>query len=134
MTVRPFPNRAVPKGPPRKVRDGASEALAEVERATRALHRELSDELERMLERQPEVSVWITTALWMLEIAAKDLVAEPDRERLRVGIPLTLQHAMRVSAGLEIAATMGVLDADPSRCDARIGAILTKLERARQAA
>ena len=134
MTVRPFPNRAVPKGPARKVKDGAGEALAQVERATRALHHELEGELEKMLERQPEVSVWITTALWMLEMAAKDLVSEPDRERRRTGIPITMQHAMRVSAGLEIASTMGVLDLDPARCDMRVGVILSKLERARQAA
>lgn len=134
MTLRPFPNRAVPKGPPRKPKDGAGEALADVERATRALHRELEGELEKMLDRQPEVSVWITTALWMLEMAAKDLVAEPDRDRRRIGIPITLQHAMRVSAGIEIASTMGVLDLDPARCDMRLGAIVSKLERARQAA
>ncbi|UJR84242.1 hypothetical protein [Sandaracinus amylolyticus] len=122
--------RALPKVP-RPARDQAGEALAQVERATHALHVELKDELARMAERQPELSVWLTTALWMLEMAAKDLIAEPDRDRRRAGVAVAQMHAMRVSAGLELASAMGVLDADPDTFDLRFASILAKLERAR---
>ncbi|AKF03339.1 hypothetical protein [Sandaracinus amylolyticus] len=117
--------RALPK------RDVAGEALVHVERATHALHVELKDELARVAERQPELSVWLTTALWMLEMAAKDLRTEPDRERRRAGVAVAQMHAMRVSTGLELASAMGVLDADPEAFDLRFASILAELERAR---
>ncbi|MDQ3036953.1 MAG: hypothetical protein M3Y87_31460 [Myxococcota bacterium] len=116
----------------RKVRERGGDAwLLQVERATRALYVELAGAIAEVEAEQPELAVWLTTAIWMLEMAAKELAAERDPGRRRAGISVALLQAMRISCGLELTAAMGYLDGELARYESRVAAIFSRLEQAR---
>jgi hypothetical protein len=110
----------------------AHAGLLAVERAARALYVELAGHLAELEAEQPELAAWLTTALWMLEIAAKELSTETDPAALRAGISAATLQVMRISCGIELAAAMGFLDREASRFDDHLSGILSRLERARQ--
>jgi len=129
--------RALPKtvirrkhslGPVRAAHSG----LLAVERAARALYVELAGQLAEVETEQPELAAWLTTALWMLEMAAKDLSTETDPASLRAGLSAASLQAMRISCGIELASAMGFLDGDATRFDDHLAGILSRLERARE--
>lgn len=109
----------------------ADAGLLAVERAARRLYVELAGHLAEVESEQPELAVWLTTALWMLEMAAKDLSTETDPTLRRSGLSAATLQAMRISCGIELAAAMGFLDGDAGRFDHHLAGILSCLDRAR---
>lgn len=132
-SLRPLPETVIRRASSlRSVREQTGHAgLLLVERAARSLYVELAAQLTEIEAEQPELAVWLTTALWMLEMAAKDLATETDAAKRRKGLSLAMLQAMRISCGLELAAAMGFLDGDPTRLDGHLAGIVSRLERAR---